>query len=410
MITTASTYGVPSRCDVVVIGGGITGLSSALHCAEAGLSSVLLERGTLGSGATGRSAGAVLRIFLPDVRVMNRLLGDELTSDLFQLASIAQGELRSRLSIGPNIPSLRTGYLLTALNDKHAAALTDVKTFCQGLGLAGLRLVDGTELRKYVKSPAYTAAILDENGFTVAPAELLSVLCQQYANAQGIIAERTFAESIKRTGHRWLVTHAEGLTECQNVVIACNAYLNSTLCPAARAHIIEGTASALRTQPLTQEELESCLPHGTGGSDWRVESDYWAVLPDNSLMFGSGGSFLQRPLPTAALQRRLTFIFPTLASAAIAAHWSGKVAMTRNLLPHVARIEDGIWTAQGYNGTGLTLGYCAGREIARSIAEGKQDHGVLQRIPHQPFGRGATKAFQAFCFAGRLRLDDMAML
>jgi gamma-glutamylputrescine oxidase len=370
--------------DVCVIGGGLTGVSAALHLAELGLTVVLLERASLGSGATTISAGHIVSGFLETPAQIARKLGPAIAARLHRLSREGTERLKQRLLSFDNLCGYREGYLFTGLTAAHESALTSLAAFWQTVLGHPVRYLTRSQLPPFFASSIYRCGVYDPASGSLDPAKLLFNLAET-AKVYGCrIYEYSRARRISRTRQgRLVVETAEGAVNADHVVLGGNFNLEG-LTSNPTDYTAETTTSVIVTESIDQRLMDKVSPDCFAGSDWRDAGDYWTVRADNKLLFGGSP---RSPDPERGLLQRLRQIFPELSAVKASQVWSGRVDHTRNKLPRVRRQGSNLWIAHGYNGVGLSLAYLAGSLIAAAIAGNEDGFLTFEAICHRPFRR-----------------------
>ncbi len=372
--------------DVCVVGGGLTGVSSALHLLEAGLSVVLLEADSIGSGATAISAGHILSGFLQTPAHISKRLGAEAALRLHRLSLEGTERLTHRLHDFADSCDYKPGYIFVGLTRAHAAALTSMAEFWRDtLGHQKLRFLTRPEVSEFLRSPLYCCGIYDCASGSLDPVKLLLNLSETAKRRDCRIYEHSPALRISEAAHRRLVVDTDqGSVVADHVVIGGNFDL-AGLSPKPKTFTAESRTSVIVTDPLEPEMLTGTFARTCAGSDWREAGDYWTVTPSNRLIFGGTTTSAE---PEKALLWRLKHVFPPLHALKADRSWSGRIDHTRNKLPRFCRQGRNIWIAHGYNGVGLSLAYLAGSLIADAIRGRDDDFQTFAQICHRPISKG----------------------
>ena len=403
-----------AETDVAVVGGGFTGLSSALELAERGYRVTLLEAARIGFGASGRNGGHIATGYNPSMAAIERLVGREDAGHLWQLyegskALIAQRVARHRIDC-----DLRWGYLLAAVKPRHQRALAGTLTeWRERYGYPYGRLLDRDETRAMVDSPRYVGGLFDEGGGQLHPLNYALGLAGAAEAAGARLHEGTAVVDVT-PGDRPVCRTPQGRLRARvGVVLAGNAYLHPPS-PAARrimrARIMPVGTYMIATEPLGAARARALIPADVAVADLMFVLNYYRLSADRRLLFGGlvNYSGVERAGLMRRLRRTMLHYFPGLADLAVDHAWGGNVAITRNRLPHLGRLDRNILFAQGFSGNGVALTGMAGRVMAEALAAGAERFDVFARLPHGRFPGGRALRVPALVLAmAWLRLRDL---
>jgi glycine/D-amino acid oxidase-like deaminating enzyme len=352
--------------DVVAIGGGFTGLSTALHAAEAGASVAVLEADEVGFGGSGRNVGLVNAGMwvMPDE--LSAVLGEKHGNALLALLGDAPRvvfELIAKHAIDCEVE--RNGTLHCAVGRAGLAELRERERQWRARG-APVRLLDAAEAAAKIGTNAYAGALLDERAGTIQPLAYARGL----ARAAIAAGARVFAPSpvvgCEDDGERWIVRTPRGAARAKWVVVATNAY---TVAPwtEVRAELTHLPYFNFATAPLDQEARRTILPERQGCWDTRQVLSSFRFDRAGRLAFGSVGALRGTGLPIhrAWARRALAKLFPRLAGVEFESEWYGMIGMTSDALPRFHRLARNIVSISGYNGRGIAPGAVFGRCLAR---------------------------------------------
>ena len=328
------------------MGAGYTGLSAARALARAGAGVVVLERETIGWGASSRNGGFVLPGFKRDLAAIVAKWGKESARRLFaeSLESIAYLEA---LIAAENISCefRRAGHVTLAENARELAALARERDVLRSVAGHTTRLLDAADITSEIASPGYVGGLLDEAAGSVHPARLLRGLATAAGQSGARLIERTAVHRIERVGREFVIQTDRGSLRVPHVLVATNGYTGPAF-PAFRKRVIPIGSHIIATAPLDPDLAGRLIPRTRVLSDSRHLLHYFRLSADSRLLFGGRAAF--RPdrdgadaRAAAILRRDMTRIFPATASIPVEHAWSGNVAFTRDQLPHVGSF-DGI--------------------------------------------------------------------
>jgi gamma-glutamylputrescine oxidase len=348
------------EADLCVIGGGATGLSAAIHAADAGLSVVVLEGGRVGWGASGRNGGQLIPGLRKGAHELIDLYGFNQAKALLEAAFKARQTvigLIERFKIDCDL-KLR-GHLLAAVKPGHAREFDQEIKALRSMGYDHARTLSASEMRGEVTAE-YHGGLLDAMGGHYHPLNYtLGVRIYEHSAATGI------SGTVVATSH--------GRVRAKKVIVAGDAYLKGLLPQAEARYIPIGSYIAV-TEPL--KNPESLIRHDLAISDTRFVVNYFRLTPDGRLLFGGGESYFpEPPRDMAAFVRKpLEETFPQLKGIHIDYAWGGKVSVTATRLPHIGRKGE-IYFAHGYSGMGALMATEAGKILSQAIVGDRGDRG-----------------------------------
>ena len=377
------------QCDVCVIGGGFTGLSSALFLTEAGYDVVLLEAAVVGFGASGRNGGQVVNSYSRDIDVIEQRYGKEsarlLGSMMFEGAEI----IRDRIDRYAIDCDYRPGGIFAALSGRQLQHLERQQTLWQRYGNTHLELLDQNGIRREVGSERYVGGLLDRRGGHLHPLNLALGEAEAIRRHGGRIYEQSAVTGVTYgTPHR--ITTAGGEVQAKFVIFAGNAYLAPHLEPRLASKSLPCGSQIITTAPLSADLALSLLPNNHCVEDCNYLLDYFRLTADRRLLYGGGVVYGARePQDVAALIRpKLLKTFPQLAGVKFDYAWSGNFLLTLSRMPQFGRLENGVYYMQGDSGHGVTSTHLSGRLIAEALRGDAERFDAFARLPHLPFPGG----------------------
>lgn len=355
------------EADLVVVGGGATGLSAALHAAQAGMSVVLLEANRVGHGASGRNGGQIIPGLRKGAAELEARYGRERARALLELAFEARTlvlDLIERHAIDCDLRL--NGHLLAAVKpgqlddfEREVRALEDVA------GYRKARVLTAAETAEEVASP-YQGALLDEGGGHFHTLNYTLGLARAAAAAGVRIYEHSPAEALSvGDGARGVtITTPGGQIRSAQVILAGDAMLGSLFAPIER-RIMPIANYIVATAPLP--DAAALIPNERAISDTRFVVNYYRRTHDNRILFGGGERYTRTPPADIAAFTRpfLERTFPQLRGVAIDYAWGGLVSVTTSRLPDIGRDGPVLW-AHGYSGQGAILSTLGGALLAEA--------------------------------------------
>jgi gamma-glutamylputrescine oxidase len=377
------------HCDVCIVGGGYAGLSTALHLAERGYETVLLEADRVGAGASGRNSGFVLPGYAMEIDKLCATVGAAYAEHLWRLSVEAVRLVASRAGRHSIDCDLKPGALTAAASPDDLRTLEAQAALMRRFGYGRIELLDRAAVRDIVAAPRYFGGLLDAGALHLDPLQLARGLARTAVSEGATIHEDSAVLGIEPLERPRVVT-ADGHVEARHVVLAANAYLGA-LAPRIARRILPVTALIGATAPLGAAGAARLLRRDVAVFDTQPSLDYYRLTPDHRLIFGSTTRFVRpsRQHAAAWLEHQLARVFPQLDTPRMEFVWRGQVDLTRNRLPDIGRHGD-LWYAQGFNGHGVALATLAGRAIADAIAGHGEDWEMLASLPYRPWPGGTA--------------------
>jgi gamma-glutamylputrescine oxidase len=358
--------------DVCVVGGGLTGLSTALELRKLGLSVILLERMHVGFGASGRNAGHLTPTIGKDLPTLAKLFGTERARALVALVQTAIGHVDDTIrSHAIECCYEPVGNVMAAVHPAQHHTVDAAAKAGEALGLDG-ELLDGTAMRRRGLPETFTRGYFMRRGGILDPGRYVRGLAAA-ARAAGVeMYEQTPVAQIEDADPVLIHTQG-GRVRARAAVIATNAYtpdlgrLRSTV---LRVHV-----SLFRTAPLDEAARQAIAWPGREGiytahevlESYRLTRDQRIVGGAKRVRYAYGGRPLGDDADTHAfIERAFRARFPALRTTEITERWSGPIAFALDFLPAVGCTgrHRNIYYSVGYAGHGLALASYAGAMIA----------------------------------------------
>ncbi|MCV3274185.1 NAD(P)/FAD-dependent oxidoreductase [Roseobacter sinensis] len=351
--------------DVAIVGAGFTGLSTALHCAENGLSAHVLEANHIGFGGSGRNVGLVnAGVWHPPAKVREKL-GDTYGPRFIQRFGDGPGTVFSLIEKHQiRCEVTKTGTLHAAHAPSGYADLKSRFDEWHRLG-APVHLLDRDEMAEKVGTTAFFGGLLDERAGTINPMGYCRGLARAARGAGAEISTGVRANRLRKDQSGWVVETDKAQLRARYVVLGTNAYTD-TLWPNLKRVFTPIHYFQLATAPLG-DRVAHILPERQGL--WDTGQIMFSLRRDMSdrLVIGSMGKVmgaLGQGLSHRWARKQLARLFPELGPVTFEDAWHGQIAMTPDHLPRIYNLDEGLYTAIGYNGRGITTGTLFGEAIA----------------------------------------------
>jgi gamma-glutamylputrescine oxidase len=376
------------RADACVIGGGYTGLSSAIHLAERGYSVVLLEAERVGWGASGRNGGHCSIGQRNPQDELEKHCGREEARRLWALGveSVATvRELIERFSIRCD---LKRGCLQVAVKRSDADWYRRYADFMRDEYGFDMGYVEGDDLARLAGADGFVAGLVEYASAHLHP---LNYALGLAAAADGLgvrIFEHSRVKGYDRS-RPTLVRTTAGCVSADHVVLACNGYLGR-LEPRIAGKIMPLNNFIIATEPLPAATQHQINPEDLCVYDAKFVVNFWKLSGDGRLLFGGGENYTRR-FPSdirSFVRKRMLPVFPQLADARIDYGWGGTLAVTMNRMPCFGRLEPDVYYAMGFSGHGVQIATLAGKLIAEAVAGTAERFDVMARVPSPTFPGG----------------------
>ena len=361
---------LPDAADVVVVGGGLTGLSAARRAAELGASVVLLEAERIGWGASGRNGGFCHPGFKQSLTALGRLHGPERAATLYRETIEAFEHVEHLCTTSIDADFDRSGHLVLASAPSHAAGFPAAVEAMRDVDMPA-HVVAREDLRSEIGSDAYAGGLVVERSAGLHPGKLVAGLASLAESAGAALHEGTAAIAMRRQADgRTVVETSRGALIAREVIVGTNGYTRG-LTPSLRRRIMAISSFIVVTEPLPPGLAAEISPRGRTFFDTKNFLYYWRLGPDNRMLFGGRASMWPTSVAKAAaiLQRAMVGVHPQLWQTPIAYAWGGRVAFTYDRMVHAGR-ADGVTYAVGCCGSGVAVMPWLGMRVAEWVGGG----------------------------------------
>jgi len=376
------------KADLIVIGGGCTGLSAALFAAKQGLRVVLLEGGKLGWGASGRNGGQIIPGLRQGPQELAKRYGTEEAKRLFTLAVSARDLVTDLIEEHDIACDLAlTGHLYAARRADLDGLRREAEFAAQEMDYPHLAALDRCDLAGEIATDHYEGGLLDRRGGHFHPLNYALGLARA-AEAAGVsIYQETPVIDLKYNSNV-TARAARGSVTAPLGVLACDALLGH-LDSALAGRIMPIASHVVTTAPLRPEQIPILRNRAVSDSYFSV--NYYRMTADNRLLFGGGERYFPRKTYhiESIVRTPLEKIFPQLKGVAIDHAWGGLVSITTSRLPDIGR-KGPLLYAQGYSGQGAILSTLAGKLMADAAAGTAGEFDVMSKVRPSAFPGGTA--------------------
>jgi gamma-glutamylputrescine oxidase len=380
----------PARTDVCVVGGGYTGLSTALHLARRGVAVTLLEQSLLGWGASGRNGGQAHVGMRRDQEWLEEQVGPADARRLWDFSLGARAHLDWLIETYRIDCDLRLGYLHANHRERYTADTRHhVEHLRSKYAYEHIRFVERDEVAAMVATRDYCSGSFDARAGHLHALNLALGLARAAASHGARLHEGVEVTGIDAHRGGWRVATTRGEINAERVVLACNGYLRG-LAPEVERRVMPINNYIAVTEPLGVEGARRLISNGAAVSDSRFVVNYFRITPDHRLLFGGGENYGYRfPRDIAAFVRpHLLKVFPQLAAVRYEYAWGGTLAITPVRMPWVHEFKPGLINASGFSGLGVLIAPYTGKAIAAALCGERADFELLGRVPVPKFPGG----------------------
>jgi len=354
--------------EVAVVGGGFTGLSSALHLARAGKDVVLLEAVEPGWGASGRNGGQVnpgLKILPEEIEAR---WGPKRGARIVEMAS-GTCDLVFDLIRECNIScdAIRPGYVQGSTNKGGHHLLKEwVRQWTQRD--VETSLLDRNEVSQLLGSEHYNSGFLDKRGGNLQPLAYARGLASASLGAGAKIHGNTPVQKISKNGASWTLTTPSGGVNCRYVILGTNGYTDH-IWPGLKQTVVPLPSFIAATTPLSDNILKTILPQRTAVSETARIGVYYRMDAHGRFVIGGRGNRfnVEQMGDDTHVRRQAIKLFPQLESVDWEFHWGGYVAMTPSHTPKLMKLDDNLYAGLGYNGRGVAMATMMGRQLSLAV-------------------------------------------
>ena len=359
-------------CDVAIVGAGFTGLCAALHLAEAGVAVAVIEKREIGFGASGRTGGQVNLGFKLDPDDLEAYVGAEFGRRMIVEGSRVGDAVFGLIErYGLRCDARQNGWLKVA---HCTSAMHRQESQQRQWDRRGIRLefLSGAEVARRAGARGYISGLFYPRGGSVQPLSYTRELARVAAEKGARIYQGAAARGLRKQGTRWHLMTEMGTVMASRVLLCTNGYTDR-LWPGLKRGIVPVRSLQMATEPLPAAARAEILPTGSTLSDMRRIIYYFRLDRDHRLCFGGMGPMRDvfRADDFAALKRGAATIFPSLSGIRWDYHWGGRIAITRDSLPHLHELAPGVLAGLGYNGRGVGMATIMGRVLA-DVTLGKE--------------------------------------
>jgi len=407
---TFASVAAEARTEVAVVGGGYTGLSTALHLAKAGTKVTVIESSEPGWGASGRNGGQIISglKFEPDQleQKFGPRLGPAIVNTMGGSGSLVKS-LIEQYSI--DCHARFDGWIHAAHGDKPMREIVTPRATQWKARGVNTEILNRTQIAQKVGTPhgLYAGGWLDPRGGVLQPLSYARGLAAAAISEGATIHAFTSVRSIKRTAGNWELDLGTGKLIADRIVLATNAYTGD-LWPGLKQTVVPVTSFQIATYPLPEDIRKTIIPGGQGVTDTRRLLHYFRQDHQGRLVMGGRSPVDDNPTmdDTDTLVGTIAKTFPQIAGVPVQFLWSGKVALTKDSLPHIHMLDEGLYAALGCNGRGVAACSMIGKVMSELVGGKAPDDLPLPITAPDPFKMHAFRKVGVLVASQYYRLLD----
>lgn len=383
-----AALGEAATADIVIVGGGFTGLQAAYHLAKAGKDVVLIEGARFGDGASGRNGGQLGTGQRAWVEELEPEFGRERVKQLFAVAERAKAHLTDFANAHGIEADFRPGQISAAHKQGYVEDYREhVRIMSEEYGYKGLTFLDREALAGKLGSTRYHGGTYDTATGHINPLKYVVGLARAAAKAGARLHENTRAQAISSAGGKFTVKTGSGDIVAGRALIACNAYIDG-LEPVTSAHVMPIRSFIGATVPLGADS--PVIPGGESVDDSRFVVRYFRKSVDGRLLFGGREAYTSdNPTDISShIRRQIIEIYPDLKDVEITHGWGGSVGITLSRRPFVREVMENVTSIGGFSGHGVMLANYCGKLYADHVNGGSEDLEAMRNLKVGPFPGG----------------------
>jgi gamma-glutamylputrescine oxidase len=379
------------ECDLCIIGGGFTGLSTAIEASKKGLKVILLEQNKVAWGASGRNGGQIGIDISNGVQNLESKYGFETVKSLWNVSLDAVKLIDQRIDEFKIQCDKKIGNLSVATNHSTVKDFeSEIDYYQKKLDYHSTKILTRDEVSEAVGSNRYFGGHLQEEGGHLHPLKYALGLADAALSLNVDIYEDSKVIKINEEKNYVEVLTLNGSVKAKNIALCCNAYLEE-IDAGIKSKIMPIINYMIATQPISDDLQKTILPSDYCVCDTNFDLNYYRLSSDKRMIFGGGVSYSLKHSEKLAkrTEQRMLRVFPALSSEKAEYIWGGYVGITVNRTPDIGQTSPRIFYAHGFSGHGVALTGIAGKIIANSIFSGEK--GVLEtfeKIKHRNFPGG----------------------
>ena len=379
------------ECDICVVGGGFSGLSTAIEAAKKGLKVIVIEQNLFGWGASGRNGGQIWNDVSWGIDVIEKKYGIKLARQIWDISQASVDLIDDRIREFGIECDKKNGGISAAtsvakLREYEENRKYKIKTY----NYNNLELLDKNSVDKEIGSSLYYGGVLDKGAGHLHPIKYALGLVKAAEKLNVKLYERSVVTKINQTSHAVEVLTDRGMVKAKKIAVCCNAYIKG-LNLGIENRIMPCATYIVCTEPLSQNLQREILPNDYCVSDTNFDLNYYRLSDSKRMIFGGAVGYSLKIVEglKKRTKRQLNKVYPNLSELKIDYIWGGLIALTMNRVPDIGMVNDKIYYAQGFSGHGVALTGIAGKILAENmVSEKTKELEAFEKIKHKNFPGG----------------------
>lgn len=379
---------VPEEVDVAIVGAGFTGLSAALEFAKQGATAVVLERHTVGWGASGRNGGMATTGLAISFSTAVKRYGAPRAVEMFREYNDAIDTIEKLVhDNGIDCHFRRHGKLSLAFHPSHYEGMLRSQEQLATLADYHVTTIPKSEIHSEIGSDFYHGAMVDPLGAGMHVGKFVHGLAAAVTGTGAVICENAAVTELQKVAGTVHDVHTtRGIVRAKQVLVATSGYTGAVT-PWLQRRVIPVGSFIIVTEPLPDDVVDRILPNRRQASDSKMLTYYFRITPDNRLLFGGRARFaLSNPESDVKsgtiLRAAMIELFPYLSNAKVDYTWGGLVDLSMDQMVH-AGVHDGVFYSLCYSGHGVQMAAHMGKNMVRYMG-GDKTANVWEDLKNPP--------------------------
>jgi glycine/D-amino acid oxidase-like deaminating enzyme len=381
---------LPEQADVVIIGGGYTGLSAALTLAQRKANVVVLEQHAFGWSASARNGGQVLTGLKDDASTLVAKFGMQQARAMFDFSLAAIDCVEQTVhEQGIDCNFVRSGHLTLAAKPSHFQGMVEEAALLKREFQHHTYVISPAEMYNEINSPRYHGALLDPLSASVQPARYLAGLAWSAKRAGAQLFPHTPAVKITKHNQEYLIETPRGTIRAAQILAATGA-ATGNVTPKLQRRVVPVGSYIIATAPISDQLADELNPNRRVMYDTKNFLYYFRLSPDQRVIFGGRARFFPETPQTVResadiLHKDMLSVYPQLRDTPIEYVWGGSLDFTFDFMPHLGTFN-GIHYALGFAGHGVAMASYFGNLVGKSLAGETINNPFSKKIAGAPLG------------------------